>query len=79
MKPEHSEEYRILGIKIATYRKMRGYTQEELAEMVDLNVSFLGAVEAQGVNRTVSLDSLFDIAKALDVPAYKFLYNDLED
>ena len=79
MKAEYAEQYKMLGIKIAMYRKMRGLTQEELAEMVDLNVSFLGAVEAPGVSRTVSLDSLFDIAKALDVPAYKLLYIDLED
>ena len=79
MKEEHAEEYRVLGIKIAMYRKMRGLTQEQLAEKVDLNVSHLGAAEATGVPRTISLDALFDIAKALDVSPYKFLINDLKD
>ncbi len=41
--------------------------------MVDKNLAFIGAVEAPNVDRTVSLDTLFDIADALGVPAHKFL------
>ena len=44
--------------------------------MIDKNLAFIGAVEATNVNRTVSLDTLFDIAAALDVPPYKFLLED---
>lgn len=39
----------------------------------DKNLAFIGALEAPIMNRTVSLDTLFDTAVALDVPAYKFL------
>lgn len=73
MKEEHYELCRQVGLKIAYYRKLRGFTQEQLAEMIDKSTAFLGAVEAPNVNRAISLDTLFDIAKALDVPAYKFL------
>ncbi len=76
MKREHYEEYRKLGLKISYYRKLKGYTQEKLAEKIEKTTNFLGAAEAPNVNRTVSLDTLFDIAKALDVPAYKFLSDD---
>jgi len=76
MKREHFEEYRKLGLKISYYRKLRGYTQEKLAEKIDKTTNFIGAAEAPNVNRTVSLDTLFDISKALDIPPYKFFSED---
>ena len=36
----------------------------------------IGHVEAPNVNKAVSLDTLFDVAAALDVPPYKFLQFD---
>lgn len=62
-----------MGLKISYYRKLKGLTQEQLAEMIDKNLAFIGAVEAPNVNRIISLDTLFDISVALDVPSYKFL------
>ncbi len=76
MKEKYYDKYRTIGLKISYYRKLRGFTQEQLAEKIDKNLAFIGAVEAPNVNRTVSLDTLFDIAEALDVPAYKFLTED---
>ncbi len=76
MKEKYYDKYRIIGLKISYYRKLRGLTQEQLAEKIEKNLAFIGAVEAPNVNRTVSLDTLFDIAEALDVPAYKFLTED---
>ena len=63
-------------MKISYYRKLKGITQEQLAEKIDKNLAFIGAVEAPNVNRTVSLDTLFDISIALDVPPYKFWIDD---
>lgn len=77
MKLEHKMKYRKLGLKIGYYRRLKGLTQEQLAEKIDKNPAFVGAVEAPNVNRTLSLDTLFDIADTLDVPAYKFFdFND---
>lgn len=76
MKEKYFDKYRMIGLKISYYRKLRGLTQEQLAEKIDKNLAFIGAVEAPNVNRTVSLDTLFDIATVLDVPAYKFLTDD---
>lgn len=76
MKEKYYNKYRMVGLKISYYRKLKGLTQEQLAEKIDKNLAFIGAVEAPNVNRTVSLDTLFDIAEALDVPAYKFLSED---
>lgn len=76
MKEQYYENYRKLGLKISYYRKLNGMTQEQLAEKLDVTTSFLGAVEAPNVNRTISLDTLYDIANILNVPAYKFLKDD---
>jgi transcriptional regulator with XRE-family HTH domain len=69
-------KYKRLGLKISYYRKLRGLTQEQLAEKIDKNLAFIGAVEAPNIDRTISLDTLFDIADVLGVPAYKFLVFD---
>ena len=76
MKPEYEPEYRQIGLKIAYYRKLRGLTQEQLAEKVERTPAFIGHIEAPNISKAVSLDTLFDIASVLDVPPYKFLLFD---
>lgn len=73
MAEQYREEFKQLGLKIAYYRKLKGYTQEALAEKVNLSTAFIGHVEAPNVKKSVSLGTLFTIAEALDVPVYKFL------
>ncbi|MBD5155747.1 MAG: helix-turn-helix transcriptional regulator [Oscillibacter sp.] len=73
MKHEYELQYRQIGLKIAYYRKLRGLTQEQLAEMIDKTPAFIGHVEAPNIPKAISLDTLFDIASVLDVPAHKFL------
>lgn len=76
MKKQYYEKYRKIGLKISYYRKCKGLTQEQLAEQIGKDTSFIGAVEAPNVNRAVSFDTLFDISEALEVPPYKFLMDD---
>ena len=76
MRQEFEQEYLQLGLKIAYYRKLRGLTQEEPAERIDRSPAFVGQVEAPNIKKAVSLDTLFAIAQALDVPAYRFLIFD---
>ncbi|MEA5016854.1 MAG: helix-turn-helix transcriptional regulator [Candidatus Limiplasma sp.] len=78
MKAIHKTKYRKLGLKISYYRKLKGMTQEQLAEKIDKNLAFIGAVEAPNIDRAISLDTLFDIADTLGVPAYRFLDFDEE-
>ena len=73
MKVVHIERYRQIGLKIAYYRKLRGLTQEQLAEKVERTPAFIGHLEAPNVEKGVSLDTLFDIADALNVPPRRFL------
>lgn len=73
MKPAYKKEYLQVGLKISYYRKLRGLTQEQLAEKVNRTPAYIGHLEAPNISKAVSLDTLFDIAAALDVPAFKFL------
>ncbi len=73
MKDVYKMNYIKLGLKISYYRKICGMTQEELAEAIDKNAAFIGHIEAPNIPTAISLDTLFDIAGVLSVPAYKFL------
>lgn len=76
MKHQHLEKYRRLGLKISYYRKLRGLTQEQFAEKLGKSLAFIGAVEAPNVDRSVSLDTLFDIAEVLEIPPHKFFVDE---
>ena len=76
MNAKYELKYRQLGLKIAYYRKLRGLTQEQLAEQIDRTPAFIGHVEAPNISKAVSLDTLFDIARVLDIPVYKFFIFD---
>jgi Predicted transcriptional regulators len=73
MQDEFKENYKKIGLKISYYRKLNGDTQEELANKIGVAVSFIGQIEAPNIFKPISLDTLFRIAKALNVPPYKLL------
>ena len=76
MKEEFSENYINIGLKVSYFRKRSGLTQEQLAEKMGVGTSFIGQIEAPNILKTISLDTLFRIAKTLDVPTHKFLEMD---
>ena len=76
MQTEFPEKYRILGLKIAYYRKRAGYTQEVFAEKINKSVNFRAQVEGTGTTRGVSLETLFKMAAVLQIPASKLLEDD---
>lgn len=76
MKEIYDDKYLQIGLKISYYRKLRGLTQEQLAEKINKTPAFIGHVEAPNIRKAISLDTLFDIADMLEVPAYKFLIFD---
>ena len=73
MKAAHLERYRQIGLKISYFRRLRGLTQEALAEKVNRTPAFIGHVEAPNIDKAISLDTLFDIADTLDIPPKRFL------
>lgn len=62
--PLHNKFY-LLGRRIQTIRQKKGLTQEDLAEKLNISLSFLGAVEA-GLKKP-SISMLFKIAEKLGV------------
>ncbi len=78
MREKYRENYRLLGLRIAYYRKVRGYTQEQLAEMIGKSWSFLSQIEANNGARLkgLSLETLFSIAEALQIPAGRLFDQD---
>ena len=69
MKRKHYDEYRKLGLNISYYRKERGLSQMQLADEVDISRTHMSRIENNDC--AVSLDVIFSIAKALDVPVVK--------
>jgi transcriptional regulator with XRE-family HTH domain len=76
MHTEYPDRYITLGLKIAYYRKKRGYTQEVFAELIGKSVNFLAQVEGTGTIRGVSLETLFKIADTLQIAPSKLLEDD---
>ena len=76
MKTDYPERYITLGLKIAYYRKKRGYTQENLAEKVGISLNFLAQVEGTGTIRGLSPETLFKMADVLQVAPSKLLEDD---
>ena len=76
MQTEYAERYITLGLKIAYYRKKRGYSQESFAEKVGISLNFLARVEGTGTVRGVSLETLFKMADVLQVTPSKLLEDD---
>ena len=69
---KHYDKFVQLGLTISYYRRLKGLSQGELAEKVGLSKTHIGNVEAPVSRTSVSLEALFDIADALDVPVGKF-------
>ena len=65
MKDKFYVEYRDLGISVAFFRKTRGFTQEQLAEKMDVNFETISRIE--NATTGMSLDMLFKLSKALNV------------
>ena len=64
-----------LGLTISALRKLRGMSQEKLAEKAHMSRSHLSAIEAPNIVRPFSVEILFNIADALGVRAGDLLNN----
>lgn len=58
-------DYKELGKRIRAERRKQDLTQERLAEMTDISISFLGHIERGG--RTLSIETLAKLANALNL------------
>ena len=72
MVEKYALQYREIGLKIAYYRKLKGFSQMELSEMIDVSRTHLSNIEAPNKPTSISLDLLFKISEVLDVEMKKF-------
>lgn len=65
---QRTRQFAQLGLTVAYYRKLKGITQAELAEAVNLSRTHISNLEAPHMPTSISLEKLFDISEVLDVP-----------
>jgi transcriptional regulator with XRE-family HTH domain len=65
-----SDFLNLVGDKVRLHRKERGLTQEELAEMSDLQSAYIGGIERG--ERNISLLTLEKIIKSLNISPESF-------
>jgi transcriptional regulator with XRE-family HTH domain len=63
------DERKLLGLRVKHLRQLRGYTQEQLAEHIEINPKYLSSIERGAENPT--LDLLCRLAKGLQVDLYE--------
>lgn len=61
---------KLLGNNIAKYRKQKGLSQNQLAELVNVSREHIAKIETAKKNSSLHL--LFKISDALNIPEYKF-------
>jgi transcriptional regulator with XRE-family HTH domain len=67
-----SDFLKLVGERIRTLRKAKGWTQEDLAEKANINNSYFGGIERG--DRNISLETLDKVIKALDVAPSEILH-----
>ena len=68
MDNKYINKFRIIGLNIAYYRKLRGLTQLQLAELVNVSRTHISNIEAPNMPTSISLEKLFDITDVLNIP-----------
>lgn len=71
MQTKYEQDYIKFGLKVQYYRKLRGLTQEAFADKVGISWSYLAKIESPTKAFGVSMEKLFAIAEALEVPVAK--------
>lgn len=71
MNPAYQEIYKTIGLNIIYYRNKNDLSQYQLGDMLDKDQSHISRIERAGVG--ISIDTLCDIAKALNVEPYLLL------
>ncbi len=59
--------YYLVARNIKKYRKLKGITQQELADMIGYSVGFISNIESKSYLQTFSLDTLYIISLKLGV------------
>ena len=72
MRDRYAQHYKEIGLKIAYYRKLKGLSQLQLAEKIDVSRTHLSNIEAPNKPTSISLDLLFRISEVLEIETKAF-------
>lgn len=73
MSQKHTDIYKTIGQTIKKYRKQKNLTQEQLADKINISISYLTKIEAVNCDQPFSLEVLLDIAEGLDISIHDLL------
>lgn len=77
---ENCDRFIQLGIAIAMLRKLRGMSQEVLADKAGISRSLLSSIEAPSLAKVFSLEVFFNLADALEIdPVELMRYSEFPD
>ena len=69
MQKLQQDKYRLLGLNIAYYRKEKGLSQSQLAELINISRTHMSRIET--ADCAVSLDVVFEICDVLCIKPTK--------
>ena len=69
---ENVVDYKRIGIRIQKQRKEKGLSQEQLAELIGISLSFMGHIERG--TRISSVETLARISKALETDMHYIVF-----
>lgn len=69
----HDVEFLKIGLNIAYQRKLKKMSQLDLAEKVGISRTHMSNIEAPNMPTAMSIETLLDIADALEIPASQLL------
>ena len=76
MKTKNLELSMLIGERIRNYRRIRGMSQEALAEKTGLHRTYIGSCERG--ERNITILNLHNICQALNIDLTTFFLNDLK-
>ncbi len=71
--------YKYVSERIKLFRKYRGITQEQLADMTTFSKGLIGNIESSKTEQTFSLAVLYCFSRALDIPIELFVKEDITE
>ena len=69
-----NSQYTIFSDNVKYYRKQSRLTQEQLAELADLSISYVKQIESNNEYKNISL-TILKISKALDIGVTTLFYH----
>lgn len=64
----NDEKYSRIGLNIAYQRKLKKLTQIQLSELAGISRTHMSNIEAPNMVTAISLEVIFNIADALEIP-----------